>query len=322
MATYGQWARTSTVVKRVTWVCGAERILVEQVVAATREAIGAADMDLTVLTVGPDPEREIWAAADQYPLVPDAPRLVIVRDAQKVKNWDRLKEWLDGARRYPTNHILFVSAETDFPYEMEDGKKAGLAPHAEWVKLRGRLVKCSTPNERDLIAWVVGRAPGLDANQAMHLMKRVGGSLEVAANVCDKLRILPRIPGTRVIDELCNESPEDSFVDCLLALDKPGALAALEVMSPKDYGRALGLLESRLDTVATLNREASSRPAKAARDYVRSTVPAFVAKKFGTVAVRYDPAKVKRCRQVLAVVDDSHRSGARDGLFEVLVALW
>lgn len=303
-------------------MCGAERILVEQVVATTRRVIGAADMDLTVLTMGPDPEREIWAAADQYPLVPDAPRLVVVRDAQKVKNWDKLKEWLDSARRYPTNHLLFVSAEHDFPHEMEDGKKVGLQPHAEWVKLRGRLVRCSMPNEKDLLAWVVHRAPVLDVNQAMHLMQRVGGSLSAAANVCDKLAILPRIPGTRVIDQLCDESPEDSFVDCLLAMNKPAALLALEGLSPKDYGRTLGLLESRLDTVADLNREAIARPANGPRDYGRSGVPVFLAKKFGSIAARYDPAKVKRCRQVLALADDAHRSGARDGVLECLTAMW
>lgn len=321
MATFGQWLKTSTAAKRVTWVCGAERVLVEQVVATTRRVIGAADMDLTVLTMGPDQEREIWAAADQYSLVPDAPRLVVVRDAQKVKNWDRLKEWLDGARRYPTNYLLFVSTEHDFPYEMEDGKKAGLKPHAEWVKLRGRLVRCSMPNEKDLIAWVVARSPALDANQAMHLMQRVGGSLAAAANVCDKLAMFTRVPGTVVIDKLCDESPEDSFVDCLLAMNKPSALLALEALSPKDYGRTLGLLESRLDTVADLNREAAARPS-GPRDYGRTGVPVFLAKKFGSIAARYDPAKVKRCRQALALADDAHRSGARDGVLECLTAMW
>lgn len=110
MATFTQWARQAAEVKRVTWVCGSERILVEEVVDSVRANLHASDMDYVSLVAGSSPDREIWAALNQYPFDPKANRLVLVRDVERVKRWAPFLDWMANSRLLPTNYALFVSS--------------------------------------------------------------------------------------------------------------------------------------------------------------------------------------------------------------------
>lgn len=86
MGTYRQWRVHADrgEVKRVTWVCGPERLLVEEVVDTTRRQIAASDMDYVTISCVPsaenkEPVKDMWDAASQYPLVPGANRLILCR---------------------------------------------------------------------------------------------------------------------------------------------------------------------------------------------------------------------------------------------------
>lgn len=319
MSTYHQWrvAADKGEVKRVTWVCGDQRVLVEEVVDTVRARVGASVLNYQTFTAGTDPDREFWAAAHQFPLEAGANRFILVRNAERISRWQPLDGWLAATRQLVGVYLLFVSGEPDFAYQMVDGRKAGLKPHLETIKNRGRIVRCSMPHELDLVAWVRRRVP-LDEEMARYLLRRTGADLATVAGTCTKLALLPGNPGPVTIDALCAEAPTDTFVNALLNLRKRDALLAAPSVSDKDYGRTVSVLDQRLDLLAALWR--ATRAGRAAREI--TGWPTFLVRQYLPAAKHYDPDRCVYSRRVLAVCDEALRGGARTGWLEALVALW
>lgn len=308
-------------IRRVTWVCGGERVLVEEIVDTIRTTLKPEDMDYLSFYAGETPDKEIWAAANQYPFTNGTNYLVLVRGADRIQDWKPLEGWLENTRYLRFNHLLFVSNESDFPYELVDGKKAGFKPHIEALAAKrtrlAHLVRCGMPNEKDAVAWVRSRAP-LDEEMAQYLLTRVGGNLGVAANVCSKLAMFTARIGPGAINALCAEAPSDDFVDSLLASKKRQALLAAKAASVSDYRRIIGLLDSRLDLLTQLNK--ALRANLKARE-IQGISP-FLVRQYLSIAKDYNVKRSAQLRRVLAVIDDAVTSGARDGVLEALVALW
>ena len=290
----------------------------EEIVDATRTTLGVTDLDYLSFTAGSDPERDIWAAANQYPLTPGANRLILVRGAEKLTRWEPLEFWLTNSRKLPNTYLLFIAHELDFPYRIVDGKRTGLKAHVELIKTRGRIVRCAAPNETDAVAWVRRRAPALDDATARYLLQRTGGRLMPAAGVCAKLALFSGTVGRVTIDALADEAPAESFTDSLLALKKREALMAAQTLSEPEYPAVFGLLDSRLDTLAGLWR--ATRLGLSGRD-IENTSP-YLVRQYLPIAKHYDPKRCVYSRRVLAVCDEALKNGARVGVIEALVALW
>jgi len=216
-------------------------------------------------------------------------------------------------------YLLFVSAEADLAHTVVAGKKL-LAPHLRVMAERRRyahLVRCASPNPDDAVAFARRRGR-LDETTAIYLLTRVGGDLSVAAGVCAKLALFDGRAGPRVVDQLCQELPSQSLVESLLLLRKRDALAAAAQLPERDYGRAVGLLDTRLDQLGALCRQI--RTGHTIREI--TGVPHFLARQYFGVAKHYDRLRCARARRILAVIDDALRSGARTGVLEALIALW
>ncbi len=247
----------------------------------------------------------VWALAGTYPITPDAPRLVHVRNADKLRDWSPLADWFTFCRRVPTTHLLFESRLPD-PPSTQDGPVAVLRD-----KRQGHLVRCSTPNPADLIAWVRRRSQ-LDADMAVRLLDRVNWNVSAGADACAKLALFPGSHGPKAIDAVAISEAGD-FVDALLAGDKPAALAAGPATTT-----TFTVLASRVDLLAALWRAA--RAGKTLREI--HGVPPHLAARYLTLAGKYDPKRCAHARRVLAVTEDAYRGGARTGVTEALVALW
>ena len=329
MATFFQWRFPRTgkppEVKRVTWLCGPERVLVESAVDFIVADLGRlVRLNVRRFSFRFDAERDVWAEANQYALDPGERALVVIRDAETCQNWEPLTQWIDASRTIPNMNLLLVSNEADFPYlPSKDGKRP-LRPYVQQIQKRGSVIRCSMPTGEesgDAIAqWVQSMRP-MPHETAKYLIRRTGGELRDIRDVCAMLDVLDGVPGPGVIDELCPQRPADDFVDALLSLDKPAALKALETMPSQEYGQALAFLDTRLGQLGTLREEMAKQ--KTLRDIGREgRVPGFVAVRFRDVAKHYDPKRVVRCRQALAVVDSAARQGQRESVMEVLVSLW
>lgn len=288
-------------------------MLVEEVVDTTRRALDVTAMNYVVLYADETPERDIWAEASQFPLIPGANRLILVRHAQKLKDWGQLARWLSGTRQLPRVYLVFVSDEHD---THTPGSRT-LLPHLELFKApRGSLVRCTQPAEDEAVAWVRRRAR-LDHDTAKHLLTRTGGDLSACAHVCSKLSLFDGRAGTSTIDLLVAETPAADFSDLLIAGDRRRALLCIPDL-PHEHNKLIALLDSRLDLLQTLHRVQI-----AGRSWRDATgVNPYLARNYLPHARNYDPKSCAYRRRVLAVIDDALRSGARVGVFEALVALW
>ncbi len=312
MGTYQQWraAADKGEVRRVTFVCGDVPVLVNEVVDTVTALVDAGVLDKVTVWAGETPAAEVWDIAAQYPLTPEAPRLVCVRDAHLLKDWSPLAGWVAGARFLPGVHLLFVSASAELP-----SVRGKPAPHI--AALQGRrqahLVRCAQLKAEDAIAWVRRRAR-VDQDVAHHLLRRVAGNLGAAAQVCAKVALFDGQPSRSTVDALCAEAG-DEFVEELLSGRKRQALRAVADAEP---GAAIGLLVHRVDLLGALWR--ASRAGQSAREITGH--PPFLVHRFLPHAKHYDPQRCVYARRVLAVVDGAYRNGARDGVLEALVALW
>lgn len=320
MSTYAQWraAIDRGDLRRVTWVCGEQRILVEEVVDITRRLVDVSDLDYFPLTVGEVNQHAVWAILGQY--ISGSRRLVVVRNAEVITHWEPLESWL-ADKSLSGVYVVFVSGEDDVTHTTVE-KKREVAPHLATMMARRRhavVVRCATPNPTDAITWVKRRGGALDDTAAERLLIRTGGDLTAAAAVADKLALFEGIHiGPETVDQLCDQRSADSFAEALVMLRKRDAIFAASSMSEHDYGKAIGLLDARLDQLAGLNHHlrAGSHPRE------MTGVPHWFARAYMPVAKHYDPQRCAHSRRVLAVVDDARLSGARDGLMEALVALW
>lgn len=319
MASFTQWrtAIDAGELRRVTWVAGDEPVLIEEVIDTTKKKLELSSVDYVSLSFSSTFERDVWAEANQYPLVSDARRMILIRDADRLTRWGQLENWLGRTRSLPGVYLLFVSNEPDLPTTTVGGRKV-LKPHVAQLKApRGSLVRCTALNESDALAWVRRRSR-LDEPSAKYLLTRTGGNLAATAAVCAKLALFEQGAGAATINAMVAASPTTDFTDHLIALEKPQALLCLEHLNDSEKIKIIALLDSRLDLLERLHR--IQLAGKSWRD--ATGVNPYLLRLYLPHARHYDVSSCTHRRRVLAVIDDALRNGVRDAAFEVLVALW
>lgn len=325
MSTYGQW-RTATdkgTIRRVTWVFGTEAVLIEEVIDLTKRALSSKSLELISLTAGADPEQAIWSAVNQYSLDPSGRRLVIIRNAELLAQWSRLKLWLDNIRYMSNTWLIFVSNEDDFARVVApDGRPTKeWAEHLGWLKdRRDAVVRCMPLKEDDAVAWLQTFAPS-SITAARYLLSRVEGDLRLARNVALKGAVLDAELSNRLIDVLVAESITNEFEDALIHGDKRKAFAGIEQLPELEISALLGRLDSRLDFLAKLH--SALRKKQTLADIGREgALPIFLARRYMGVAKMYDSKKIAKARIALYMADSPVQRGFTRGAIETLVALW
>ncbi len=304
--TYAQWRASAdkAEARRCIYLCGPETALRQEVIETTISIVNPSHLDYVSVDADHAATADIWADANAYPLTPNASRLVVVRNAQNLRDWTPLESWLNTVRRRPSTYLLFVSEDAEVPD----------APHITLLRKRshGQVVRCTRPNPTDLTAWVRRRA-GLDVEMATRLLDNVHWNVADAADACRKLALFGGNPGPATVDAVCNPGP-GNLVEFLLADEKVQALGAVHQLDQA----ALGLLAARVDLLGRMWAYAKAGvPAREIRD-----VPPFILVRYMQLVSRWNPKRCDHARRVLAVVEDAYRSGARDAIGEALVALW
>lgn len=326
MSSFSQyWSsyQKSGTVKQFTWVCGTERVLVEEIVQTVRQTINPSPWNFSQFVVGEDSERAIWADMGQYP-IDSGRRLLIIRNAEALKSFDPLVEFIAHRTLNPRTYVLLVSGEerlTRVP-SGEDGKFQ-YAPHLAAFGAKGNIVECrpfTQDTAKHAVAWVVSKT-GMREGVAGHLLERANGDLRLVRDTCEKLSVLDSQLSLGVINSMLAERPRDTFSNSLMALDKKTALLALSRLPESEYSRTLGLLESRLDLAhmvhtMLIQQKSASEIGRAAGEK-RFLVPDLL-----PIGKHYDAARCQAIRRALATADEALRAGARQGVLEVVVSLW
>lgn len=311
MASYWQWLKSKPL-RRVTWVCGPEPVLVREVVAAHRE--GAPPDQCTAVFAGEAPERETWDLLLSDP--PPGGRRTVVHGAEKLKDTGYVA--LLAAEGSDASYTVFVSGEPDF--RREDGK---LVPHlaALQASRHGQMVRCCEPAKaEDKTALVASWWPGATLNFAYDVLTRCG-SLQRAYLACEQARLAGLEPGPAMAAVVCPADPGGGFADLLMRGDKRGAAAAAGRLSAPDLGAAIGLLASRLIVAEQIGegvRDGLSPREAASREHIDRFVAGLVIPHAGA----YPADRIRRCRRALAVAEAAWRSGVRSGVAESVAALW
>jgi hypothetical protein len=311
MATYLQWSR-KRILRKVTWVCGPEAVLVREVVAACRE--GAPPDQCTAVFVGDGPEHEVWDVLLSDP--PPSGRRTVVYGAEKLSDAGVMA--LLAADGADTAYTVFVSAEPDFT--REDG---ALAPHlaALQASRAGQLIRCCEPSKvEDRVALTASWWPGATLSFAADVLTRCG-SLERAYLACEQARLAGLQPVRAMAAVVCRAEPGGEFASLLMSGDKQAAMAAAGQVSLAAFGMVIGLLAAWLTAAEQIGEGVRHglRPREAAS---RERVDHFTASRVIPYAGAYGADRIRRCRRTLAGIETAWRFGIRAGLAEALVAAW
>lgn len=318
MSTFSQWQRAKCPAKRITWLCGPEQALVNDVIDSVVSS--CPDAGRVVLFAGTDFERDIWAACGMIPPQGVA-RLVVVHEAQRLRRSDELVPLVKAGREAAGVFLLFVSSEPDFTRARGGDGKQALAPHLAAIRdcRAGQLVRCVAPHDDDLLDWAARCWPGLTRNAAARLVERAGGDLTAIRAAGGKARATG-LTDAKYVPVLCDPVPGGEFAELLVTGDRAGALAVARER-PLALGAAVALLDSRL-RVLTAVRDGQRAQLPAGQVASRFGVPGFLVTRYRGVAQQYGPARVRRCRELLAAADSAWRGGAEAGVAEVLAANW
>lgn len=294
------------------WVCGPEPVLREEVISA---ALQASDETVS-LSAAEDKEADIWAHATQYP--GDGIRLVVVREAQRLRRWEHLTLILGAWRELAMVRLLLVSDADDFP--RQDGE---LAPHVRQVRdcSAGQAIRCSAPSGDALLDWLASRLPEggrVTASRVLGLTGTDEPDLQEAAQAAARLRLLGSTQGSAL--QQATECVPGGFADTLVLSGVRAAMASAAEAGHSDIGAAIGLLDSRLGVLTTLYQAQQEKLPPA--EVGRRGVGQFLQRRFSEVARGYPPGRVQRCREVLAFADSYWRSGASSGVLESVAAQW
>lgn len=331
MASFHQWRKSlirHPEPRQITFVCGAEIVLVEEVVAQIKRALDPHPWNYVTLSAGEVSERLIWAELEQHPL-DHAARLVVIRNAENLKDIERFQEWVRGRTWNPRTYMLLVSNEERVPKtvvteeERKKGVRPEVVPHLKSLGTKGYVIECrpfTSTTAPHSISWVQSKVKMSD-QVARHLMERSNFELGLVRDICVKLSVFPGTPTISVVNELLTERPRDSFVDALFAQDKRTALLALQEIPESEYGRVIGQIDAQLDLVGMLHdmQNEYKGPGEMAR---AAGSQAFLIPDLLPSLKYYDSKHRYAIRKLLAIVDSTNRGGVSTGTMEALTALW
>lgn len=315
--------------KQITWVCGSEIVLVDQVVSQISEYLSPLPWNTTRIDARDVSVRGIRAELYQHPMGSGV-RLIVIRHADVIEDWSFLVEWIPKRTLNPRTFVVFVSDEEGIPKieptpaERKTGAKAAPPEHLDLIQRRGAVIECrpfTSATAKYAPAWVQSMMPMRD-QVAKHLMERANFQVRLVRDTCMKLRMagLSEVTITH-INQILSEQPRDTFQDAILARDHKTAFLALRTIPEEDYGKIIGLLDAQLDLTGLVHdmMVEHAKPGDIARAAGKQ---AWLVPEIMPVAKHYNSKRRLEIRKVLAMADSAWRSGHSYGLLDVIVAFW
>lgn len=317
MATYAQWQASGARVSRVMYLSGPSQLLQAEVIAEIRSRFPEAE----TLWAGSEPEALIWQVACAYPDEPATPRLVIVHEADRLRNWEPLAALLAAYRAMPHCTLLLVSGQDGYP---EDTAEPGIMLRKS---TGASLIRAVTPSSwEELASWAARPVPGAGRQAGADILDLTGGCLEDARDLAVKAATLVQAgiikPTRDALAWLVSDDTASDYAKRLVAGDKAGAHAAADQLTRPQLGFAIGTLANWLDSLAIIQPAAAHGITKA-KDLSRLGVSASDTRTLVPVAAKYPPSRIGSCRIALLTAAQAYREEAPvPGVASVLAASW
>lgn len=320
MSTFSQWwlsFKKNPTPRQITWVCGTEPVLIDEVTDLLRDAVSPDDINLVYLDLYSVTERHMWNELRQFPFGTTSSRLTIVRGAEKLKNDALFVQYIKDRGALPRNYVIFVSSEEGLR------RTESLWEPLEFLKTRGAVVECkpfTSSTAKHAVTWVKEKA-NVHGRVAEYLLNRATGDLRLVRDTISKLNNFPGEISMKVVSEMFEEKPADSFLEALFAMDKKTAIHAITEIPKSEYSKTMGLVDARLELAGLVHDlliqgKARGEIARAAGN------KGFLVPDILPVAKHYDKKRRSRIRAYLASVDIFSDYGIPDGALEALVVLW
>lgn len=312
------------------WLCGPERRLVEESLDLIAHRIGAASVNDNRFFASSTPERDIWAALNQYP-PPGESRFVVVREAERLRFWEMLEGWYTDPG-LASCHVVFISSEPNTDTHPD---------HMQLIVHRGKFVRCGPflppakqgePDKRVALLRIQAKRRGATISEATCklLIDRVRGRMDPALDFLNKCALFSGEITDQVVIALVHPAPADDFVDALIRFRVLDALMLARELGTDEASirYLIGMADAQLDYLSRLNRalQRTSRfgnRAQRVREVIRSSrlEPFIVARLMG-LARRYDPNQVRISLEALALADSRVTEGETELVLEMLVHTW
>lgn len=286
-------------VHKLTWLCGDQPILKEEALVAIRKTLAPAEQDVsTHFAEAKKNNAAIWTDMAQHAMDPKHPRLIVVRDAEKLgSSLKKLIEWLEGAKFAQIYVVMLASG-------LMHGKPCDHDLHfTPWCpaylpNTRQRVVKSSlslfvstnfpkTPGEKDdrrdergipfskaeqqAAKIANGWCEILSEEDALRLVRRTNGDLARIRDVCAWVKVLLEVNpkwklSSGVLDALAAPTPSDGFAEALTKMDKGLAITLAGELAQEQVRVSLFKLARNLSNLEAANRAMKPVMAKYAGD--------------------------------------------------------
>lgn len=305
MASHKQWQTKFPEHKRLMWITGAESVLVDRVLAAELGSRLKHEGDIIKLDAADEKEADLLYSLQQVPHTSE--RIVIIKNANHIKNWDRFLEWL---RTYNTTLQLFMVSYEDKPDTTETRFKYFISA--------GRYVECKQIKD---LAEFISETESIRGTAAVYLVHVCGGDFRKCVHALNKLRALDVEITAELVRKYISRNLSEQFVEHLYNNNKKDAFECISYVKRDEYRKVLGFIEYKLKQLfvyVPLKRK-RLRPEEISE---RIGIPRFYVDGLAKQAEAVDNKKLSRWVHLLVKVDSLIKQNVFVGVLEYLVVSW
>lgn len=307
MANFLQYWQRRNNIYCLYYVCGEETCLQEMVIQTIKETVRPGVLDYYTHD-GADKIADIMDTLTRE-LAGDK-KLVVIRNGQKVKKFDRIVKWAGLIRQFTETCLVVQTNEVKV-----STKDARYRPFVEL----GLFIECKSLPKTKLYEWLTTFAE-MTPGAFDLLLDSCGWELSRVVNEVKKLRYLGRVVKVEDIAALCPRTYDERFVDQLLAQDKVKAKHALRLLGPEDRSKIVGLLDYKLNLLLQL--ALLRRQGMGLKEAVyKLNISFFIAKIHWDLCQTMTISVIRKRLSLLVNIDTRVRAG-HNGALAVLLALW
>lgn len=301
IANYNQWLQRYPENKRLMYICGKEKILVNEVYKRELESRTFNDWDFVIMN-GTDKVADIDAALNQF-----GDRLIVIKDADKINDWDFVIEWTKS--RYMRNTSLICVGNEVKPQT----KESKYRPFIE----KGRFVECRSLNQDQILEMISHR--GNFSSGAINALYEVcSGEVSKILNEINKFNYLDgEITKNLVLSHVVNE--DSNFIHALF--EKGNTLQVAKSINDKNLPLIIGTIEYNLTSMLLIIRHRNKQ--LNFRELAEITnIPVFLVGKFFHWSKGITQETIFKRLKLLANLDVSYRKGNIVGAIERFLIMW